>query len=153
MRRAWVLAAGIALCGCSGHRQMVEACAAPAIVAGVAYYPACAVDRQAKQIASSGPRLTYTPSVNQNCVRAIIDVVADAKGTPIPATAKIVRTNDNGFATAVLGSLTSLRYEPARKDGQPVAQMVRVDVAMVLLRSTGGLPSSGAAARSASRTC
>jgi hypothetical protein len=41
-----------------------------------------------------------------------------------PQTARIVETNSSEFAAAVLASLPNWKYEPARKDGLSVRQIV-----------------------------
>ena len=100
-------------------------------------YRGCAVDRTARPVVM--PRtLDYMPPANQTCIRAAIDVVVDSTGRPVSGTARVVRTNDAGFASALLRELEGFRYEPATKDGRPVAQLVRVDRAITAVAVARG---------------
>ena len=94
-------------------------------------YRDCAVDRRAQLTAV--PHVNYRPSAGQTCVRARIDVVVDSAGRPRVGTAQIVRGSDPIFAAAVADRLEEMRFEPAVKDGQRVAQLVRLDQAVSLV--------------------
>jgi hypothetical protein len=59
------------------------------------------------------------------CIKVAIDMVVDTAGRPITHTAKVVESNDRNFEELVLSSLGSLRYTPAVKDNEKVAQLVR----------------------------
>lgn len=96
-------------------------------VGGLPVYRECSVDRAARPTGSN--RVQFSPS-GQACLRAIVDVVVDAEGRVIPATAQTVRSTDPGFLQALLTSLDGRRYEPAVREGRPVAQLVRIDAAM-----------------------
>jgi hypothetical protein len=86
--------------------------------------------------------LLYTPATGQTCLRATIDVVVDSTGRPLPETARLVRATDPGFGVAVLSNLGGMRFEPARKDGRPVAQLVRFDQAIMAVVVPAGTPRS-----------
>lgn len=120
---------------------------------GFAVYQECAVSTGARQV-STPPRLDYTPNVVRSCLSAVIEFVVDSSGMPRPETAKIVRTNDMGFANAHLSKLSQYKYAPAKKDGLPVAQLVRMEQKAVafVVSSTSPRPSR-AAARSEGLKC
>jgi hypothetical protein len=103
---------------------------------GQTVYRDCDVDRKARS-PRGVPRLHFTPSAGQTCFRAIIDVVVDSTGRPVPETARVARSTDPSFAAAAVNSLEGMRYEPALKDGRPVPQLVRVDLAMIGVRAAG----------------
>ncbi len=150
LRSSWLVLCALCI-GCAGHRSSGNKCAVITdATLGMPVYPACAVDRKARQLPGGAP-VMYTPSQPVPCIRAVFDVVVDARGVPIASTAKLVRTNDQGFATAMLAALPSLRYEPAMKDGQPVAQLVQFEPVMVMIRSSSR--PTGSDARRASNRC
>ncbi len=78
------------------------------------------------------PRQEYRPSVptNNACSSVELEFVVSAAGYPEFKTAKILRTNDAGFAAAVLGILGLWRFEPAQRNGVPVRQIVTEKTAM-----------------------
>jgi len=134
-------------CACAAKTRERAACEpVPAEFAlpGQSVYRDCEVDRKAH--ASVTPRLQYTPSGGQRCARAVVEVVVDSTGRAVPATARVVRSTDPSFATAVITSLDGYRYEPAMKDGRPVAQLVRVEQGMsiVVVARPAGTPRSSA---------
>lgn len=105
-------------------------------------YRACEVDDSAR-LASQPPRpRNYRYSASDRCLRADVDIVVRPDGTPDPDIAKVVRTNSSRFAQAVLDEVPTLRYRPAIKNGQPVAQVTRISVmvASVLVRREAGSP-------------
>ncbi|HEU4994889.1 MAG TPA: energy transducer TonB [Gemmatimonadaceae bacterium] len=111
--------------GCAATKAASSACPpAPEELAQFGtVYRACAVDRKAAP-PSTSQMMNYEPT--QACGRVELDVVVDTAGQPIPESAKVVRSNDPGLLQAVLASLGSMHYIPARKDGQPVQQLVRI---------------------------
>lgn len=129
--RILILVALVAAVGCAGRTKRTDAC--PPVpedqwIGGTPVFRDCSVDRVARP---SGPsaRVQYAPSAQQYCVHAIIDVVVDASGRPIPSSARTVRSNDPAYLLAVIASLDARRYEPAQRDGRNVPQIVRIDVA------------------------
>lgn len=106
----------------------------------------CAVNQRARPIGTP-VRIQYTPSGSQPCRRAVFELVVDSAGKTVPETARLVRTDDKGFADAVQSILGQLRYEPARKEGRRVAQLVRVEhtLAMRVVVVPAGTPPSAAA--------
>jgi hypothetical protein len=126
------LVALVAVVGCAGRTKRTDACQPvpeDQWIGGTPVFRDCSVDRVARP---SGPtaRVQFTPSTAQYCVRAIIDVVVDDSGRPIPSSARTVRSNDHAYLQAVIASLDARRYEPAQLDGRNVPQIVRIDVAM-----------------------
>ena len=86
----------------------------------------CAVDRTAKE-PSTVPQLRSVdlPRQSGGCLKVVIDMVVDTAGHPVARTAKVVESNDRRFEELVMSSLGSLRYTPAVKDQEKVAQLVR----------------------------
>ena len=77
--------------------------------AGPVYHD-CAVDRTAKL--SNRPTIDFRPTTPANtCFSADVEFVVAANGKPETATARIVRTNNDTFADAVLRSLGQGRYD------------------------------------------
>jgi hypothetical protein len=126
------LSAVLVACASGSGRSSSAACApmlSDTLLSGTPVYPECGVSRAVRAIGQP-PRPQYTPPAGQRCIRAVIDVVVNANGLPVPATARVVRATDAAFASAVLATLSAYRYRPAEKDGLPVAQLVRVDHAL-----------------------
>lgn len=141
MARIRSICAGLSVAmvaACASHQRGPACDASPDQSLGFPVFNACAVTREARP-SGTPPALQYTPSAPIPCAVAIIDVVVDAQGRPRPETAKVVRTNDNSLANALLLSLPQRSYTPALKDGMPVASRTRVDfrVAMASGRSAG----------------
>lgn len=115
-------------CACAAkarERAVCEPVPAEFALVGQSVYRDCEVDRKARP--SSAPRLRYTPSGGQRCARAVVDVVVDSTGRPLSGTARVVRTTDASFASAVIANLDLWHYQPAMKDGRPVSQLVRIE--------------------------
>ena len=70
----------------------------------------------------------------RDCYNAVIAVVVDEGGSPMPQTARIVRTNDTEFAQAFLNTIPAWRFTPAQKDGMPVKQLVELGEAAMTMR-------------------
>ena len=121
-------ALALVITGCAGNRAASTACepvAADLSSIGPVYRD-CAVDRTAKPPAVL-PSLQSAdiPRQPSGCIKAVIEMVVDTTGRPVLHTAKVVESNDRRFEELVLSSLGSLRYTPAVKDNQKVAQLVR----------------------------
>ena len=98
-------------------------------IGGTPVFRDCSVDRAARP-SGQAPRVQYAPNSDQYCYHAIIDVVVDASGRPVPSSVKTVRSNEHGYLQAVIASLGERRYEPAQLDGRNVPQIVRINVAI-----------------------
>jgi hypothetical protein len=107
---------------------------------GVPVYRECGVDQRA-QIRRS-PRAEFRPvGTPQPCYRAIVQMVVDENGEPIPGTARIVRTTNGDFGQATMNSALMARYHPARKGGVAVRQVVTFEQGMVVQVRISGEPS------------
>ncbi|HSA56680.1 MAG TPA: hypothetical protein VLE53_13305 [Gemmatimonadaceae bacterium] len=89
---------------------------------------ACAVERPARLL-SPGQRINWQPPggpalSGTRCFVAQLEFVVDSAGLPEPGTARVVHSNEPGFAQAVLASLPDWRYRPALRAGVPVRQIV-----------------------------
>ena len=94
---------------------------------GTPTYAACEVDRAATmigrpQLMSTGSSTSATPPA---CVHAEVEFVVDERGHPRTDRIRAVRYNSTEFLNEVKGVVSTLRYEPAMKDGQRVPQVVR----------------------------
>jgi hypothetical protein len=65
------------------------------------------------------------PLPTSGCFSALLEFVVGTNGVPETETARIVRANNARYGEAVLASLPQWRFEPARKAGVPVRQIVR----------------------------
>ena len=114
-------------------------------LAGSPVYRDCAVDRAARRFSSS-VRPDFRPTTPRSgCYSADVEFVVDASGMPEIGTARVVRANDQGFADAVLATLTRWKYDPAVRDQRPVRQIVtshEVMSTVVVVAPAGGLPPS-----------
>jgi hypothetical protein len=129
--RILILVGLVAVAGCAGRTKRTDAC--PPVpedqwIGGTPVFRDCSVDRAAR-LSGQAPPVLYTPTTDQYCVHAIIDVVVDASGRPIPSSVKAVRSNDQAYLQSLIASLDARRYEPAQLDGRSVPQIVRIDVA------------------------
>ena len=156
-RERIVLALIIASAACAAgasHARQASCALAPAdstyLVRGPVYRD-CAVDRRARLL-TTDVRLEFEPpgppAEGTACYRAQIEFVVDSAGVPESETANIVRTNDPAFANAVLATLPRWRYQPARKNGVAVRQVVRENQSMaiqVVRVRAGDIPRPGRA--------
>lgn len=93
---------------------------------GMPVYRSCEVDLPARtSIASSV--IPFDAPDGQRCYRAEFELIMDPAGDFVLSSARPIRVSDSTFYRAVITSLTQQRWEPARKRGQPVAQLVRID--------------------------
>jgi hypothetical protein len=54
----------------------------------------------------------------------VIEITDCSAGSPDASTVRVVRTNTAEFADATLAVVPRLKYEPAQRNGSPVAQIV-----------------------------
>jgi hypothetical protein len=92
---------------------------------GAPVFRECGVDREAR-VRGRQPRMDFNPRSIKACYNVVVVVVIDERGAPVPATAKVVRTNDSEFAQAFLSTLPAWDFTPAEKDGMPVMQVVEI---------------------------
>ena len=147
----YALASGLAVLGaaCSGASRTATgshgACGLQSgdtiYVGGGPVYRDCAVDvraqRQGEEIRSD-----YRPSTNARsaCFSAELEFVVDTLGLPETRSARIVRTNNQDYATAVLATLPRWRYEPARLGNVHVRQIVQEKRSMAMATTTVIVP-------------
>lgn len=98
-----------------------------ALVSHGPVYRDCDVDKPARLRTIDLP-LDYNPTTgglgSSRCLRAELQFVVDTVGRVEPATVRPGNSNDRGLENALRGSLGQLRYEPARKAGAKVRQLV-----------------------------
>ena len=85
------------------------------------------------------------PTGGSACYSAQIELVVDTAGMPEAGTAHVLTTNNPPFADAVLFTVPRWRYDPARKGGVAVRQIVRerrVVAVQVVAVPAGAVPSS-----------
>ena len=115
-------------------------------VAGGPVFRDCAVDVKARFV-SGNQRPDFRPTaVRNDCYFADLEFVVSPSGTPETQSARIERTNDQGYADAVMATLGTWKYEPSMRAGVAVRQIVSEHRAMstVVLRvPAGGSPPSG----------
>ncbi len=111
-------------------------------------YRDCEVDRKAslrgsppKPQLSAGARLP-----NKECYHAGFEFVVDTSGVPELGTVRPHPRNDQFLEDAVRAQLPQLRYEPARRDGLAVRQLVVFEqsVGVMFRVSVSGRPSEPA---------
>ena len=106
--------------------------------AHVPLYRECAVDVKARPRVN-GARPEFTPArTDGGCYFVAIEVVVDSSGVPEPGTARVLRTNDSMFATAVLSTVPSYGFSPARIGGAAVRQIFLLSMAMTTYVSKSG---------------
>lgn len=103
----------------------------------------CDVETKARLISSG--RFAFQPasSKERSCFRAIVDVVVDEQGVPMPQTLHLVASNDHAFTGRVMELVRASRYAPARRGGMAVKQWVRVDKRMNYALVLVGRPRTG----------
>lgn len=117
-----------------GAPALRESCQAvdSAFAFGAPVFRECGVDRQAKPRGRQ-PRMDFNPRPPiKECYSAVVAVVIDERGSPVPATAKVIRTNDADFAQAFLNAIPAWRFTSAQKDGMPVKQVVELGEAAMM---------------------
>lgn len=87
-------------------------------------YRDCDVERPAAARTTGRPRFTFPRELS--CVIVELEFVVDSTGRPRPETARVVSTNSAEYAELLLETLPRWRYEPARRAGAPVHQVVHV---------------------------
>ena len=100
-------------------------------IAGAPLYRECAVDVKATNVTRGTGPLSRPPGpLREGCYSAELRFVVDTNGVPERRTARILGTNDSSYADAVVATLPSWRYRPARIKTRPVRQVVTEREAM-----------------------
>ena len=122
----WLLTLSLA---CASHQGAIhEKCGLrsgdSAFAATGAVFRDCAVD-QAVRLSNTSvrPDLSSLPA-RAACTFVELEFVVDSTGKPEPRTARVARSNDRAFADAWLAIVDQWRYEPARRAGVSVRQIV-----------------------------
>jgi hypothetical protein len=90
-------------------------------------YRDCDVDQPATKKRGLSP--SYMFSGDSSCVTADVEFLVDESGQPVIETARVIAASSARFGEASIRGLKNWRYDPARKDGVPVRQVVRERVA------------------------
>ena len=115
-------------------------------------YAECEVDVKAKRV--DGPmNLQYSPTGNETCLAAAVDVVVDAAGSMVRGSAVIVRSTTPAFAAAVIAALQEQKFTPARKNGLAVPQVVRHEQSLAMRMVAIGRSSTQSTRRSMPARC
>jgi hypothetical protein len=113
-------------------------------------YRDCEVNTKAKQ-RGRDPQLQFSPvhmtrPPRNGCMQVQLEFVVDTLGNPETRTVRVVASDDDDLADAVLATVPNLHYSPARLEGQAVRQLVHyrrgvlVMTTMVVTRGGGGSP-------------
>jgi hypothetical protein len=79
-----------------------------------------------------------------------VEFVVDENGVPVASPVRLVRSTSSEISQALLRGVPDLRFAPALKDGEPVRQLVRFGMGIMITRnraspatmSPAGLPRS-----------
>lgn len=113
-------------------------------------YRDCEVDTKARQ-RGGDPRLQIntahmTRPPRNGCIQVQLEFVVDTLGNPETRTVRVVASDNDDLADAVLATVPNLHYSPARLEGQLVRQLVRyrrgvlIRTTMVVTRAGAGSP-------------
>lgn len=112
-------------------------------------YRDCGVDVRAKAIPTRvTPNFTPRAVANSACYIVEMQFVVDTLGSPEMPTYKVLRTNEQSYAEAVREIVPMMRFEPAKKDGVLVRQIVETKQGMAtrtVVVPAGTRPSGGSA--------
>lgn len=114
-------------------------------------YGACEVDRQATMIGRpifSPPGSGVTSRPIPSCERADVEFVVDANGVARTDRIKNVRFNSMELLQALRDAVPTMRFTPALKDGQPVAQVFRFGTIRTSIVRAAGSPAPSRPPRS-----
>ena len=119
-------------------------------IAGAPLYRECAVDVKVTNVTRGKGPLSAPPGpLRDGCYSAELRFVVDTNGVPERRAARILRTSDSSYADAVVATLPSWRYHPARIKNRPVRQIVTereamsITVAHAAAGARSPAPSSG----------
>ena len=107
-------------------------------VEGQLVYTDCAVNRQAGSSREQILNVYFTPSSEQSCYRAAIEVIVGPDGVPLEHTARIASSNDATFGQLALETVKSAKYRPAMKNGIAVHQLLLARMAQPRISSGCG---------------
>jgi hypothetical protein len=139
--------AALTACASAGPKTRCAITAQDSVfLGGEPVYEDCAVDKQAK-LATTDVHPDFRPATlpPSGCFFANVQFVVDTAGRPEPRTARLLSTNSDDYAQAVLATLPKIRYQPARIADRPVRQIVteKSKVAFGTVRSSSPTPPTG----------
>jgi TonB family protein len=131
------LAIVITACASAGGRSRAKACALTktdsVYLKGGAVYRDCAVDQRVQAVDRSihpNFRPDVSLSFRDACYSAEIEFVVDESGTPDVEDARVVHSNNPGFASAAIQAIARWRYQPASLNGVAVRQITTEKLGM-----------------------
>ncbi len=102
---------------------------------------ACEVARPASlQYGGTRPNYMFETPPATSCIVTELEFVVDTLGVPEVLTAKVLRADHPELARAIVATLATWRYRPARDGGRPVRQIVRTRRSIAVLISRPGVP-------------
>jgi hypothetical protein len=109
-------------------------------------YRECAVEVKARP-RGTGARPDFTPTkTDGGCYFVAIELVVGISGQPEIGTARVLRTNDAIFANAVLSTVPTLGFTPAKIGGVAVRQIFELSMAMTTYTSRSASSAGGSSA-------
>lgn len=117
-------------------------------------YRDCAVTTKALLLTKDIHPDFHPPERSSGCYVAEMEYVVNEKGAIETATARVVRTNNQAFADAVISILPQWKFEPGKINDVPVRQIVTAKQQMMtrmVEMPAGSSPSSAAAKASMTR--
>ena len=123
-------------------------------IAGGPVYRDCAVTTKAFFLTKDIHPDFHAPERSNGCYVAEMEYVVNEKGAIETATARVVRTNNQAFADAVVSILPQWKFEPAKINDVPARQIVtdkQQMMTMVVAMPPGSSPSSAATKASMTR--
>jgi hypothetical protein len=128
------------LAACAGRRGKCESVPDNYLKpGGKPVYRACAVNRPVKG-PSFGTKWNYNST--QSCGRATIEFVVNEYGIPDRETARVITGNDTRLGEEMVLFLTSMRYEPAQRNGAAVQQLTTWERSYTRTRTNTKAPRS-----------
>jgi hypothetical protein len=136
LNRSVVLSSFLALasillvaCASAGRPREASSCQLrgddSTFAAGRTLYRDCAVDDRARLLTTNiRPDFSPAQTPGNSCYSADLEFVVDSTGAPEIAHARIARANNPQYGDALLATLPTWKYEPARIQGRPVRQLV-----------------------------
>lgn len=120
-------------------------------------YRDCAVTVKAVRLPTTA-RLDFTPprEAREACFSAELEYVVGLDGVIERSTARVIRTNSQELANAMMTYLGNVRFEPATLNGVRVRQIVtdrQKVVSQVIVMPAGQRPSPGSKPSSRPTTC
>ncbi|HYD53151.1 MAG TPA: hypothetical protein VEA99_11005 [Gemmatimonadaceae bacterium] len=96
-------------------------------------YAPCDVDVAARPVTAPPPVSSFMSGASarerrRSCSEAMLEMVVNERGDPVPELIRVARTNDHAFAQAARQAYAQLRFSPAVKGGAVVRQVAVIHV-------------------------